>query len=79
MKGDFSSMAKRDIKGHIEEGRRWLRSHEREAAVIDLSVKELKYFYDRIEGGADDRIDVLCDMFCFAFAVGYRAGRRAAK
>ena len=72
-------MAKRNIKGHIEEARRWFRADGRREATVDMSVAELKYFYDRIGAGEDDNINVLCDMFCFAFAVGYRAGKRAAK
>lgn len=68
-------MARRSVKGHIEEGRRWFRADWRREAAVDMSVTELKYFYDRI-GGGEDPIEPLCDMFLFAFAVGYRAGAR---
>ena len=71
-------MARRNIKGHIDEARRWFRADRRRAAAIDMSVTELKFFYDRIEGGGHP-VEALCDMWRFAFAVGYRAGRRAAK
>lgn len=69
-------MARRNIQGHIEEGRRVLRSDRRRAAVIDLNIVELEYFLDRISGG-EYIIESFCDMFNFAFAVGYRAGKRA--
>jgi len=71
-------MAKRDIKGHIDEARRWFRADWRREAAVDMSLTELKYFCDRIEG-RDHPVETLCDMWLFAFAVGYRAGRRAAK
>jgi hypothetical protein len=69
---------KRDILKHIDEARRRFRADFRREAAVDMSVTELKYFYDRI-GGGEDPLEPLCDMFCFAFAVGYRAGKRAAK
>lgn len=69
-------MAERNIKGHIEEARRWFRADLRREAAVDMSVTELKYFYDRI-GGGEDPVEPLCDMWLFAFAVGYRAGKRA--
>lgn len=71
-------MARRNVRGHIEEGKRWMRSNRRRAAVTDLSILELKYFLDRIDSG-EHAIESLCEMFNFAFAVGYRAGKRDAK
>lgn len=68
-------MARRDIQKNIEEGRRFLRENRRRAAVVDLSILELKYFVERIQSG-EHPMESLCDMFCFAFAVGYRAGAR---
>ena len=68
-------MARRSIKGHIEEGRRWFRADRRREAAVDMSITELRYFYERIEGG-EHPVEPLCDMFLFAFAVGYRAGAR---
>lgn len=66
---------RRDILKHIDEARRWFRADRRRAAAIDMSVTELKYFYDRI-GGGEDPAEALCNMWRFAFAVGYRAGAR---
>lgn len=66
---------RRDILKHIDEARRWFRADLRREAAVDMSVTELKYFYDRI-GGGEDPVEPLCDMFRFAFAVGYRAGSR---
>ena len=71
----FCKMARRDIQKNIEEGRQFLRENRRRAAVIDLSILELKYFVERIQSG-EHPMESLCDMFCFAFAVGYRAGVR---
>jgi len=68
-------MARRNIEGHIAEARRWFRADWRREAAVDMSVTELKYFYNRICGG-EDPFEALCDMFLFAFAVGYRAGAR---
>ena len=55
-------------------------SNEREVArvvgaAVDMSITELRYFYERIESG-EHPVEPLCDMFLFAFAVGYRAGAR---
>lgn len=68
-------MARRDIKGHIEEGRRWFRADRRREAAVDMSILELKYFVERIQGG-EHPMETLCDMFLFGFAVGCRAGAR---
>lgn len=68
-------MARRNIGGHIAEARRWFRADMRREAAVDMDIIELKYFYDRLKGG-EDPVEPLCDMFLFAFAVGYRAGAR---
>ena len=71
----FCKMARRNIRGHIAEARRWFRADRRREAAVDMSITELRYFYERIEGG-EHPVEPLCDMFLFAFAVGYRAGAR---
>ncbi len=68
-------MARRNIRGHIEEARRWFRADRKREAAVDMSITELRYFYERFEGG-EHPFESLCDMFLFAFAVGYRAGAR---
>ena len=68
-------MARRDIMGHIEEARQFLRADRRREAAIDMSITELQYFYERIRGG-EHPFESLCDMFLFGFAVGCRAGAR---
>jgi len=68
-------MAKRDIRKMAAEGRNLIRRNERRAAAVDLSIKEMVYFLGRIDGieNASKSFD---DMFYFAFAAGYRAGKR---
>lgn len=68
---------RRDILKHIDEARRWFRADRRRAAAIDMSVTELKYFYDRIEGG-EHPVEALCDMwrFCFRCGVSCRSEKK---
>lgn len=71
-------MAKRDIQKNIQEGKHILRSDRKRAGAIDLSYSELNYFMERIEKRGE-LFESLCGMFCFALAVGYRAGTREAR
>lgn len=68
-------MAKRDIGKMAAEGRNLIRKNERRAAAVDLSTKEMGYFLGRIDS-IENALNSFDDMFYFAFAAGYRAGKR---
>jgi hypothetical protein len=68
-------MAKRDIGKMAAEGRKLIRRNERRAAAVDLSTKEMGYFLGRIDS-IENALNSFDDMFYFAFAAGYRAGKR---
>lgn len=68
-------MAQRDIGKMAAEGRNLIRRNARRAAAVDLSTKEMMYFLGRIDG-IENAFKSFDDMFYFAFAAGYRAGKR---
>lgn len=68
-------MATRDIEKMAAEGRKLIRKNAGRAAAVDLSAKEMEYFLGRIDG-IENAFNSFADMFYFAFAAGYRAGKR---
>ena len=68
-------MAKRDIRKMAAEGRNLIRKNAGRAAAVDLSAEEMEYFLGHIEG-IENAFKSFADMFYFAFAAGYRAGKR---
>ena len=67
----------RNIQKTADEARRILAANRKKGSQLSMSAGEMVTFMERIKG--EHPIEAIYEAWLFGFAIGHRAGKRAAK